>query len=54
MRAILPPVTIASWAFTCGAHYRNLVRFGQVTRQKKRVGKTDLLLMVSRSIPPSF
>jgi hypothetical protein len=42
MRAMVPRVTIAGWAFMCGAHYRNLVRFEQVTQQKKRVGKTDL------------
>ena len=54
MRAMLPPVTIASWACTCGGTLRDLVRFEQGTQQKKRVGKTDLLLMGSRSIAPSF
>jgi len=54
MRAMLPPVTIASWAFTCGGTLRNLARFEQVTQQNKRVSKTDLLLMGSRSIAPSF
>ena len=54
MRAMLPPVTIASWAFTSGVHLRNPGRFEQVTQLKKRVGKTDLLLMGSRSIAPSF
>ena len=54
MRAMLPPVTIASWAGACGGTLRDLVRFEQGTQRKKRVGKTDLLLMGSRSIAPSF
>ena len=41
MRAMLPPVTIASWAFDVWGHTTNLVRFEQGTQQKKRVGKTD-------------
>lgn len=54
MWAMLPPVPIASWALRCGGHTTNHVRFGEGTQRKKRVGKTDLLLIGSRSIAPGF
>ena len=54
MRAILPPVAIASLGIHVWVHITNPVRFEQVNPRMKRIGKTDLSLMRSRSIAPSF